>query len=222
MKTRNSLIIDFSGKAGAGKTFVKNGLLKSLSSGNRCLDLSDCALTAKEHFQFFLAVPGAALVSLAFILSAVPRSYADMCRMMRTWFSIQIRIWKAANTDYDFYFIDEGFFRKLSLMRTHALRKPGFDELPAFVKSNLLYPDLTVLVTADFDLCESRRMARDSGTVKFRPRGPRKSGLAAVSGLEKDILDAEESGFVKVLRYDNNGIFDASLADRVTAFKKKP
>lgn len=220
MKKKKTTIIDFSGKAGAGKTYVKNEILKRLSVDHKCLDLSDYVLSVREHFNFFLTAPSATTASLAFILFSVPRSYRAMCRMLRTWFSIQIKIKKALTLNCGFFFIDEGLLRKLSLMRAHTLRKFTFEGLPAFIKKSFFYPDLTVFVTADFDLCEKRRMARDAGTKKFKPRGPQKRGLTAVEELQRDILAAEKSGFAKVIPYDNNGEFDVSIIEQIYNLRK--
>jgi len=182
--------------------------------------MSDTTLSVKDHFRFFLTEPAAAMVSIAFILLYVPRSYNAMCRLLRTWFSIQIRIWKSREAERDFSFIDEGFLRKLSLMKRGVLRKISFRDIPWFIKKKFLYPDITVHVTADFDICEERRMLRDTGTNKFKPRGPRKSGLEMIAGLEKDILNAEKEGFVRVIRYDNNAGFNNSIIDTVVEYHR--
>lgn len=214
MKNKKPLVIDFVGSSCSGKTYVKSEVLKRLSANHRCLDLSDDRMASKDCFIFFFTEPGACIASLLFVLFSLPRSYKAGLKLLKKWFTVQIKIKKSSVTDVDFALLDEGFFKWLANIRGHSLRKLTFEKIPVSIKRNFFYPDLTILVEADFDTVQLRKTSRG-----LCPEAKEKKSLERFAknqnNLRKDLLAAEKSGFLRVIPYDNNGDFDASLLDKI-------
>ncbi|MCM8821125.1 MAG: hypothetical protein NC932_04155 [Candidatus Omnitrophica bacterium] len=217
---KKTLIIDLSGKAGAGKTYIKDKLIQYLSSEYRCIDFSNYILSVNDFTIFVVSKPLNFLYSIFFIFMFIPKGYKWLSACLRWWIKMQIMIMKSKTLNSDFVFIDEGIFRRISLLRMHSLRRIPFEKTPSIFRKNFLYPDITIFVTANYDTCETRRMERDRGTGRFKQPVDRKKGLVVIEDLKNDIAFAEKEGIVKVLQYHNEGEFKSSLATEVIALKK--
>ncbi len=110
MKNKKPLVIDFVGRAGSGKTYIKNRILEHLSDRYRCVDLSEYSVTAKDYGNFALNAPESFMSSLFLILFNIPRSYASMLKLFRKWFACQIKINRAHSMNCDIVANDEGLF----------------------------------------------------------------------------------------------------------------
>ncbi|MCM8761937.1 MAG: hypothetical protein NC905_05445 [Candidatus Omnitrophica bacterium] len=213
--SKKPLIIDLSGKAGAGKTYVKDNLIQHLSSKYRCIDFSSYILSVNDFITFIVSMPLNFLCSILFVFMFIPKGYKWLSACLRWWIKMQIMIMKSRTLNGDFVFIDEGLFRRISLLRMHSLRRAPFEKTPHFFRKNFLYPDITIFVTADYDTCEARRMERDKETGRFKLPGNKRKGILVVEDLKRDIVFAEKKGIVKVLRYYNEGEFNVSLIDEI-------
>ena len=220
MHTKKKLIIDFAGQWGAGKTYVKNRILKHLSETHKCCDLSDYILSVKDTCDFLISSPLTCIASVAFIAECIPKNYSAMCRLLRIWFNTQIKIKKAASLEHDFFFVDEGVFQRFRHIRSLSIRKKTFEKIPDFIKRSFFYPDLTIFITTDFDISEKRRLRRDSGKKKFRKKALKTNALKTLGLLGEDLLAAQNKGFIKTLTYNNNidGQFDISLLNKIHGF----
>ena len=134
---------------------------------------------------------------------------------------MQMKIIKGRALDCDFVFIDEGFFRRVSLLRMRSFRKTSFGNTPALFRKTFFYPDMTIFVTADYDLCENRRMGRDRGTSRYAMPEDKREGLVIMEDLKNDIEFAEKTGIVKILRYHNEEEFNTSLITETIKARKK-
>lgn len=94
---KRPIIIDFSGKAGSGKTYVKNKLIENLSSNYKCIDLSSYILKPKDFLKLFFNTPKTFFASLFFVFICFPKGYKSLTSSMRMWFNIQIIIKKVGN-----------------------------------------------------------------------------------------------------------------------------
>lgn len=213
------LIVDLSGKAGAGKTYVKDKLIEHLSCEYKCVDLSDYILSVKDFVVFVISKPINFLLSVLFVFLFIPKGYSWLSTCLRWWVKIQVMIMKGKTLTCDFVFIDEGLFRRISLIRMHSFRRVLFKNIPVLFRNNFFYPDITVFVTAGYDICEYRRMNRDKGKRRFKLPGNKKKGLIVIEDLERDIEFAEKKGIVKILRYHNEGEFDTSLRAEILKVK---
>lgn len=218
---KSSLIIDLSGKAGAGKTYLKNKLIQTLSPEYKCIDLSDYVFSVKDFVDFFIYKPFLFFSSVAFVFLFIPKKYKDLSVNLRRWVKMQMKIIKGRALDCDFVFIDEGFFRRVSLLRMRSFRKTSFGNTPALFRKTFFYPNMTIFVTADYDLCENRRMGRDRGTSRYAMPGDKREGLVIMEDLKNDIEFAEKTGIVKILRYHNEEEFNTSLITEIIKARKK-
>ncbi|MCX8082785.1 MAG: hypothetical protein N3D17_05265 [bacterium] len=216
---KRPLIIDLSGKAGAGKTYVKDKLIQYLSPGYKCVDLSDYILTEKDFLDFVISRPVSFFLSILFVLLFIPKGYRWMCTCLRWWIKMQIMIIKGKSLKCDFVFIDEGLFRRISLIRMYSFRRVLFENIPVLFRKHFLYPDITVFVMANYDMCEKRRMERDRNTNRFKLPGNKRKGLIIIDDLGKDIDYAEKTGIVKVLRYNNEREFEMSVLAELLRMK---
>jgi len=218
MEKKKPVIIDFVGKSGAGKTFVKNQLLKHMTADRTCFDISDIKITAKDCFAFFLTAPKTCLASLALIFFNIPNSYYSMLKLLKKWFTAQIKIQKASTLNHDVVLNCEGLFIRINWIRKRTLKKVTIETMPDSIKKKFFYPDITIFVTADFDLSEHRRLQRNFAEKKnFRPKRAKKNSVFNfLKYLQQDLLAAEKSGLIKkVLYYNNDGDFDISLVEQI-------
>lgn len=218
MKTRNkTTVIDFSGSSCSGKSHVKDELQKRLSRDYGCTDLSGYRLTAKDCLGFILGSPKPCAASLALILYSVPAGCMAAFRLTKKWFTIQIKLRKAALAKTDFVLLDEGFFKWLGNIRAGSVRKITLDRIPSPLRKNLLYPGIAVFVDTDFDTIQARK--------KLRGLAPHRKNEKTVGTFVRnremrlrDMISAEKAGFIKTLLYDNSGEFDASLVEKIKKF----
>jgi hypothetical protein len=220
IKKRVPLIIDFVGRAGAGKTHVKNELLKELSEEYKCVDLSEACVTAKDYLDFIFTAPGAFLSSLKLILFNIPRSYPSMLKLFRKWFRTQIKLKKAHALDCDCVMNDEGLFIWWNWITNNTLKKITFCALPDDVKKEFFYPDLVFSVTADFGISEERRLKRDAGRKSSKKASKKKHIYDGQKLLLNNLQKAEKLGLVKVVNYNNEGRPDISLFNDIRAWIK--
>jgi hypothetical protein len=219
MGKRTPLIIDFIGLAGAGKTHVKNRLLSRLSADFRCVDLSDVRISTDEGLNFCLAEPEICLASLKIVCAKIPRRCVGIIRGLRKWLKFQVQVKKAAGLDCDAVFLDEGFVYMLGWITNHGWRELSFREVLNASRRKFYAPDLTIVVTADFDLVENRKKIRARARArKYRPVASKNTAAAKLEILQKRLTAAREAGLIgKILYYENNGAFDLSLADNIAA-----
>ncbi|HNS32381.1 MAG TPA: hypothetical protein PKN36_05350 [bacterium] len=213
---KKRVIIDFAGKAGVGKTYVKNKILEHICSCYNCIDLSDARIKAIDCFYFIWNAPGVLLASLALVFSNVPETYWGMFRALKKWLAFQIQLQKVSRTDCGVAVIDESFLGWLGWIRNRTLKKITFERMPFSMKKRFFYPDITVFVKADYDLCETRRTLRDiERKRKRRFKRAKYLGLQSLNYLEKDLRSAEDEGFIKVVIYENKGKFDNSILKEI-------
>ncbi|MBN1445563.1 MAG: hypothetical protein JW957_05605 [Candidatus Omnitrophica bacterium] len=206
-------IIDFAGRSGSGKTYVKNEVLKHLSSDYRCFDLSDYEVPLHDYFVFILTAPKSFIASLYLIFFHIPRDLKHMFTLLKKWLIVQIKIKKARTLDYNFILSDEGFFKWFAIIRRLSLKKLVFAKIPDSVKKNFFYPDLTISVEADFDTVQNRRKIRG-----LPPRKKRKTPAKFKEyqeNVRKDLFCAEKMELTRAIFYNNNEKFDVSLINAV-------
>lgn len=218
-KKKTPLIIDFVGRSGSGKTYVKNEVLKHLSSDYKCFDFSDYEIPLRDYFIFILTAPRAFTASLYLVFFHIPRDLKHMFTLLKKWLVVQIKIKKARTIlDYDFVLSDEGFFKWLAIIRRLTLKKLVFSKIPDFIKKNFFYPDLTISVETDFYTVQKRREIRGLPPRK-KIRTPAKF-MEYQENVRKDLSCAEEMEFTRVIYYNNNGEFDVSLIKDIQAHIK--
>jgi hypothetical protein len=215
--SKRPVTIDFSGGACTGKTFVKNEILRRFHTNYRCMDLSEKKLGVFDYIGFPFRAPASFLASLAYIIIGIPRGYIATFKITKKWLTMQIKINNASRSDTDMAFLDEGFFKWMSNIREYSLRKITFGEIPACIRRNLIYPDISVFVAADFDTVQRRKI--------IRGLTPEKKGDKMVDRFQRyqnsrllDILAAEREGFIKAIYYDNSGNFNISLSEEIISF----
>ncbi len=160
MERKKSVIIDFAGSSCSGKTHVKNELMKHLCTDHRCIDFSECRMTCGDCFGFIFGSPATCVASMMLVLSGVPRGYGTAFKLLKKWFTVQIKTRKASRMEADFVFLDEGFFKWLGNIGNKCFRKISFERLHPLVRKNLFYPDITIFVDADFDTVQRRKILR--------------------------------------------------------------
>jgi len=214
-KKDKPVIIDFVGRAGAGKTYVKNQFFRRLSSDYRCLDLSDTDVTIGDYCNFIISAPSAFIASLSLIFFNIPRSYLSMLKLFRKWFACQIKIRKASTLNYDFVTNDEGLFIWWGWLTDLTLRKITFERLSDRMKRSFFYPDITVFVTADFSLSEFRRKRRDLDKRSVESKKKEERIFKGLKIIKKNLLAAEEMEVTKVIYYNNDMDSGVSLVDKI-------
>lgn len=162
LKLKDSVIVEFVGMSGAGKSFVRKELMGAL--GNIDIGVKTSRLKIGDMLSFtFCSV---FCKSIAFVFLSKPKNFEHFVRGVKKWIRFQLSYTKIRK-DYGLYIVEEGVLQKFRALQRYSSLDLSISNVDLRLLKKQNFADLVVYVVANEEQLKVRLLNRD-GSISSR------------------------------------------------------
>ncbi len=190
----NSYIIEFTGLAGSGKSYLKGLLNKELET--KGIETNNEQLGFLDFFQLRSWV--VIYYSLKTIIRSKPKSLRCFLKSFIYWLKVQL-VFAKTRMKGGVLLVSEGVVHKVRLLRRNSKYRFMLKDLEKDELNNIVLPNMVVLVNADESDIKQRRLKRDNINLESM-----REAIKRIELTKTDMAVLETTQNVGCLEFNNH------------------